>query len=186
VAATGKLSEALEWVERLRRRLSDFHQMTGRADFLFGDAADALEVAEWTDEAASLRADVGRNVLDGRWTFQIVEEFDDCYYDPTRAPERRIRSRVVGGRRHVFEAELKERRRTPQHPAHTSRQRPRNSRRVHQGDDDLGFFRKRRPGCRAAGHRYAERLVGAKKIRSADPHWSQPGSEFNQPSGSAR
>lgn len=122
VAATGKLSEALEWVERLRGRLYDVHQMMGRADFLFADAADALEAAGWPDEAALLRTEVvGRNVLDGRWTFQVVEEFDDCYYEPTRAVERGIRQRVIGGRRHVFEAELKAHRRTPQHPAHTSR-----------------------------------------------------------------
>jgi hypothetical protein len=122
VAATGRLIEALEWVERLRSRLYDFHLMMGHADFLFGDAANALEAAGWPDEAAWLRTDViGRNVLDGRWTFQIVEEFDDCYYGPVRAVEQRIRHRVIGGRRHLFEAELKEQRRTPQNPAHTNR-----------------------------------------------------------------
>jgi hypothetical protein len=83
----------------------------------------------------------------------------------------------------VFEAEPKERRRTPQHPAHSAGRRPRNSRRVHQNDDDQRSFRKRRPGCRAAGHRCAERPVGAKKIRSAVPHWSQSGSEFTNRRG---
>ena len=122
VAAVGKVSEALEWVERIRGRLYDFHQMMGRADFLFGDAADALEEAGRPEEAALLREEViGRNVLDGRWTFQIVEEFEDCYYQPTRAAERSIRDRVVDGKRHVFEAELKEQRRTSGHPAHASR-----------------------------------------------------------------
>src|SRR5688572_18882490 len=42
VEAAGKLSEALEWVERARGRLYDFHQMMGRADLLMEDAADAL------------------------------------------------------------------------------------------------------------------------------------------------
>ena len=27
---------------------------------------------------------IGRNVIPGHWTFQIVEEFDDCYYDVSR------------------------------------------------------------------------------------------------------
>ena len=122
VAAAGKVSEALEWIERCRGRLFDFHQMMGRADFLFGDAADALEAAGETEEADLLRREViGRNVLDGRWTFQMVEEFEDCYYQPTCDVERRIRERLMDGKRHVFEAELKEQRRTTGHPAHTSR-----------------------------------------------------------------
>src|SRR5687768_1728569 len=120
VEAVGKLSEALEWVERARGRVYDLHQMIGRADFLFGDAADALEAAGHRDEAERLREEViGRNVLTGRWTFQIVEEFDDEYYDPIRQMERSIRDRLVAGHRHIHESELKERRRTHGHQAHT-------------------------------------------------------------------
>jgi hypothetical protein len=122
IEAVGLVTEALEWVERLRGRLYDFHQMIGRADFLFEDAAEALRRAGHGKEAAWLLDDVvGRNVLDGRWTFQIVEEFDDRYYEPVREVERRIREQLVGGRRHVYEAELKERRRTPSRQGHASR-----------------------------------------------------------------
>jgi hypothetical protein len=122
VAASGKVGEALEWVERARGRLYDFHQMMGRADLLFGEAAGALADAGRDDLAALVDEQVvGRNVLDGRWTFQIVEEFEDCYYEPVKDAERAVRDRLVGGRRHVFEAEMKERRRTTGDPAHTSR-----------------------------------------------------------------
>ena len=122
VEAVGKLTEALEWVERVRGRLYDFHQMIGRADFLFEDAAEALERSGHHEEAAWVADEiVGRNVLDGRWTFQVVEEFEDCYYQPIRDIEARIRARLMEGRRHVFEAEMKERRRTPGHPGHGSR-----------------------------------------------------------------
>lgn len=114
VEALGKLSEGLEWVERARGRLYDFHQMLGRADFLLGDAADLLESAGHAEIATRLREDVvGRNVLDGRWTFQIVEEFDDGYWSVLRDHERNAREALVRGVRHVFEAELKARRRTP-------------------------------------------------------------------------
>ena len=122
VAAVGKVSEALEWMERARGRLYDFHQMMGRADFLFGDAADALEEAGHDREAEWLRSEViGRNVLDGRWTFQMVEEFEGCYYAPVRSVEAQIRDSLMDGKRHVFEAELKEQRRTVGHPQHASR-----------------------------------------------------------------
>jgi len=122
VEAAGKISEALEWVERARGRLYDFHQMLGRADLLAQDAADLLEKAGHDELATELRHEVvGRNVLYGRWTFQIVEEFDDGYYGPVREAERGVRERLMAGRRHVHEAELKERRRTPGHPGHESR-----------------------------------------------------------------
>jgi hypothetical protein len=122
VEAMGKLSEALEWIERTRGRLFDFHQMIGRADFLFGDAADALLEAGCPDAAHLVRSEiVGRNVLDGRWTFQIVEEFERAYYGPVRAIEDQLRNELMDGKRHVYEAEMKERRRSSGHPAHTSR-----------------------------------------------------------------
>lgn len=122
VEATGKLSEALEWIERARGRLYDVHQMIGRADFLVGDAADLLDAAGHHDQAERIRREiVGRNVLPGRWTFQVVEEFDEGYWEPVRAVERDVRDALVDGKRHIYEAELKEQRRTEGLPAHESR-----------------------------------------------------------------
>ena len=122
VAAVGKLSEALEWIERARGRLFDFHQMIGHADFLLDEAAEGLADAGHHDLADHVRTEViGRNVLPGRWTFQIVEEFTDGYYEPFAAMERRVRDELLDGKRHVFEAELKEQRRTKGRPGHESR-----------------------------------------------------------------
>ena len=122
VEAAGKVSEALEWVERARGHLYTFHQLMGRADFLLGDAVDLLDEAGATELADHVAAEaVGRNVLDGRWTFQIVEEFDDLYYEAIRAVERRVRDQLTAGRRHVFEAELKERRRSRGRAGHEFR-----------------------------------------------------------------
>ncbi len=50
---------------------------------------------------------LGRNVLEGRWTFEIVEEFDDGYWTVFRAEEERVRDELMAGRRHVYEAEMK-------------------------------------------------------------------------------
>jgi hypothetical protein len=122
VAAVGKLSEAFEWVVRVRGRLYDAHQMTGHADFLLEDAARMLEEAGHRELAQRLREEiVGRNLLEGRWTFQIVEEFDDGYYQPLAELEREVRDALVDGRRHVYESELKDARRTAGRAGHERR-----------------------------------------------------------------
>jgi hypothetical protein len=122
VEAVGKLSEALEWVERARGRLYDFHQMMGRADLLFGEAAEALESAGHRAVAERLDGEVvGRNVVDGRWTFQLVEEFEAAYWHPVREVEAAIRDELMAGRRHVFESEMKDRRRSSGRPGHERR-----------------------------------------------------------------
>ena len=122
VEAVGTLSEALEWVERARGRLYDLHQMIGHADLLLDEAADQLEAAGHREHAERLREElIGRNVLDGRWTFQVVEEFDRLYYGAFRHIEGQVRDDLVAGRRHVFEAELKERRRSRGRAGHEHR-----------------------------------------------------------------
>ena len=124
VEAVGQVSEALEWVERARGRLYDFHQMMGHADLLLGEAADALDEAGHEQEAARLRAEmIGRNVLEGRWTFQIVEEFDATYWSVLREHEAEVR-RLTGGVHHVFESEMKEERRTRGRRHHERRPDP--------------------------------------------------------------
>jgi hypothetical protein len=113
VDAVGKATEAFEYVERARGQLYAFHQLIGRADFLFEQSALGLAAAGRHVEAASLwRNLVGRDVLEGRWTFQIVEGFDDDYYDAARAELAGLEAALVAGRRHAHEEELRERRRT--------------------------------------------------------------------------
>ncbi|MGV0791813.1 hypothetical protein [Mycolicibacterium sp. XJ1819] len=122
VEAVGAVSEALEWVERARGELYSFHQLMGRADLLLGEACDKLREAGHGSVADRLARElVGRNVLYGRWTFQIVEEFDDTYWSVFRDHERRVRDELQQGRRHVFESEMKDRRRTEGHPGHERR-----------------------------------------------------------------
>lgn len=119
VEAVGKLSEALERVERARGALYEFHQLVGGADGMLDDAAAGLASAGRPELAARVRDElIGLNVLPGRWTFQVVEEFDAGYYAAFRALERAVRDATMAGRRHVFEAELKQRRRTPGRPGH--------------------------------------------------------------------
>lgn len=113
VAAVGKLGEAQEWLERARGRLYDFHQLMGRADLLAGEAASMLRDVGHDDLAGAVEEHVvGRNVLEGRWTFQIVEEFDATYYAAFREAVAHVQQQLLGGWSHVYESEMKEERRT--------------------------------------------------------------------------
>ena len=122
VEAVGAVSEALECVERARGALYSFHQLMGHADLLLGEACDNLREAGHAEAADRLESEVvGRNVIHGRWTFQIVEDFDDNYWSVFRDHERQLRDELQQGVKHVFEAEMKERRRTHGKRGHQSR-----------------------------------------------------------------
>jgi hypothetical protein len=119
VEALGTLSEALEAVEVARGHLYTFHRLSGTADLTLGKAVEQLRSSGHADLADRVERElVGRNVLPGRWTFQVVEEYDDGYYATFRRLESEARERLVGGRRHLFEAEMKEDRRSPGRPGH--------------------------------------------------------------------
>jgi hypothetical protein len=113
VAAVGKLTEALETVERARGHLYEFHQLIGSGAAALCAAVEDLRRSGHAELADTIeRQLVGRNVIPGRWTFQVVEEFDDGYWSCFREYERLARSTLLDGRQHVYEAEMKERERS--------------------------------------------------------------------------
>lgn len=112
VAAVGKVGEAFEWVVRARGTLYTFHQQMGRADLILGEGIEMLRDAGHDDLADDLSETwLGRNAIEDRWTFEIVEDFDRTYHDVATAGERRVREQLVAGRHHVHESEMKAARR---------------------------------------------------------------------------
>ena len=99
--------------------------LTGHADLMLDDAIRLLRSAGHAEHADRVERDlVGRNVIAGRWTFQVVEDYDDGYYATFRTVERAARDALACGRRHLYEAEMKERRRTHGEPGHEARPDP--------------------------------------------------------------
>lgn len=108
VEALGKISEALEAVERARGHLYSFHQLSGTADATLQEGVAKLRDAGHEELADELDAElVGRDVLPGRWTFEVVEEYDDGYWSVFREHENKARQLLAGGRRHLYEAGMK-------------------------------------------------------------------------------
>lgn len=119
VEALGELSKALEMIHRVRGHLYSAHQLVGGADLTLDRVVRLLREAGHDYMADRVEYELlGRNILPGRWTFQVVEEFDDGYYATFQEIERDARQRLAGGRRHIFEAEMKQRRRTHGLPGH--------------------------------------------------------------------
>ncbi|WP_433295180.1 hypothetical protein ACQP2F_35100 [Actinoplanes sp. CA-030573] len=122
IQALGKLSEALETTERARGHLYEMHQLTGTADFQLDEAVSLFMQAGHEKIAQRIQQElIGRNVTPGHWTFQLIEEYDDGYWSEFRALEKAARDELAGGRRHLHEAGLKERRRTHGRPGHEAR-----------------------------------------------------------------
>ena len=119
VEAVGALRMALETVIRARGALYEFHQLTGKGDNEVERAVELLRHAGHDDVADEVEATLfGRNVNERRWSFQIVEDYDETYYEPFVATERAARERLLGGRRHQREAEMKRDELTPRSEGH--------------------------------------------------------------------
>ncbi|KAA0942187.1 hypothetical protein [Streptomyces apricus] len=122
VEALGALSKALETTERARGHLYSFHQLTGTADLELDRAVALLREAGHSSYADRVQKEIlGRNVIPGHWTFQIVEAYNETYYEVFRDLERSALRDLADGRDHLYEAEMKEDRRTRGHPDHSAR-----------------------------------------------------------------
>lgn len=108
VAAVGRLDEAFDRIERARGSLYDFHQLIGGAHNFLAEACERLEAAGHPTLARELYDEiVGLDVVGDMWTFEVVEDFEDHYYAAVKRAVEEVRDRLVGGRRHLHEAEMK-------------------------------------------------------------------------------
>ncbi len=113
VESLGYLSAALDHVEHARGHLYAFHRLCGSAETAFEDAVDKLRAAGHDEIAEELEhAVLGRNPLPGMWSFQMVESYDDGYYADVLRIHQEALDSLVDGKRHLYEAETKERLRT--------------------------------------------------------------------------
>lgn len=114
VDAIGKLSSVLDIVEQARGELYAFHRLMGNTDRSVQEAVQMLRDAghtELADEVGEVL--IGRDTTSGRWTFQLVEDFDDTYWQVFREADAYVRAKLGFTERHVWEAEMKHREQRP-------------------------------------------------------------------------
>lgn len=108
VAAIGKLSAAVETAEVARGHLYAFHRYSGTVDRELQEAVRALRAAGRDDIADAVdQVMVGRDVLDDRWTFQLIERYDAQYRDALHDTEAAARRAAGVAVAHVYEARMK-------------------------------------------------------------------------------
>ena len=125
IEALGKLSAALDHVEDARGHIYAVHRLMGSAESTLEEATAMVRAAGHDELADALDRDaLGANPLPGMWSFQMVELFDDGFYARAKGLHQRALDELVEGRRHIFEAEMKELRRTPGREGHEARPGP--------------------------------------------------------------
>jgi hypothetical protein len=115
VEAIGKFSAALDHIEDARGHIYAFHRLMGSGERTLEEAYDLIKDVPGLEEYAEAmdREVLGRNPLPGMWSFQMVEGYDDEFYGPIKGLHQRMLDELLDGKRHVFEAEMKQLRRTP-------------------------------------------------------------------------
>lgn len=107
--AAGRVEVAAEWVERAFGSLLAAHHEVGRAQRHLLDAAQALVDAGREDLAQRARETAALDAVEGRWTYQIVDEFRTHLLAHVRDLDATVRDELTHGVRHCREAASKRR-----------------------------------------------------------------------------
>lgn len=96
---------SLEWLHRAHGDLIEFHHKTGHAMDHLAEAEVKLRACGHTELADALRDEyLPRGVIDGdRWSYDLVEGYQDGFLSEVTAFEELAREEVTDGQRHVAE-----------------------------------------------------------------------------------
>ncbi len=95
----------LEWAQRAQGCLLEFHHATGHGMDHLRRAEAQLRDAGHDDLADAIRDDLLPHgvVDDDRWSYDVLENFQESLLAETRALERQVRRELADGERHVRE-----------------------------------------------------------------------------------
>jgi hypothetical protein len=95
----------VEWLHRAHGNLVEFHHKTGHAMDHLAEAEAQLRDCGHADLADALRDEyLPRGVIDeDRWSYDVVESYQEGFLSDLTAFEREAREAVADGKRHVAE-----------------------------------------------------------------------------------
>ncbi|WP_336000970.1 hypothetical protein [Halorientalis halophila] len=104
-AALHQVELGLEWLHRAHGHLVQFHHNTGHAVDHLAEAEPLLRECGYDDLADALRDTyLPRGVIDeDRWSYDVLESFQEGFLDGIEGFEAEAREAVAGGQRHVAE-----------------------------------------------------------------------------------
>ena len=104
VEALHRVELGLEWFHRAHGHLVAFHHNTGHAMDHFAAAEELLRDQGEDELADDLRDEfLPCGVLGDRWSYDVLETFQDGLLDDAESFEKRARHRLADGDRHVAE-----------------------------------------------------------------------------------
>jgi len=104
VEAVHTIELGLEWLQRARGTLIEFHHATGHAMDHLNDAETMLRACGHETMADELRDELlPAGAVDNRWTYDLLETFEAGLLADATAYERQVRSDLADGHRHVAE-----------------------------------------------------------------------------------
>jgi len=105
LAALHEVELGFEWLQRGQGCLLEFHHATGHGMDHLAEAELLLRDHGHEALADTIRDEVLPHgvVDDDRWSYDVVENFQETLLTETRALERRVRAELADGERHVRE-----------------------------------------------------------------------------------
>jgi len=95
---------ATEWLQRAHGEFLELHHKTGHAMDRLDEAETQLRDCGHDELADLLRRELlAAGVIDGRWTYDLLEEFEEEFLSDMTDFKRQVCNQVADGQRHVPE-----------------------------------------------------------------------------------
>lgn len=99
-----------EDIRKAYGQLVQFHHNIGSGMNHFKKAADKLEEADMKNESDEVGEIVPKDVIEGYWTWKLIEEFEEDFFQDVMSTESDVREKLSDGEEHVNEQLMEKRR----------------------------------------------------------------------------